>query len=48
MLSGFSEEDAAKIVEEVVKECETDMKDEQGQWFIMYVRLRFRAIKPAN
>jgi hypothetical protein len=46
MLASLSDEKAEEVVEEVVKECEPDMKDEQGNWFVMYVRLRFKAIKP--
>lgn len=46
MLAGLSDIEAEQVVEEVVKECETDMKDEKGNWFIMYVRLRFKAVKP--
>jgi len=48
MLSEMSDTEAEEILEEVVKECEVDMKDERGRWCLMYVRLRFRAIKPAN
>jgi hypothetical protein len=48
MLSEMSDTEAEEILEEVVKECEVDMKNEQGQWCLMYVRLRFKAIKRAN
>lgn len=46
MLGSLSNEEAEEIVDEVVKECEPDMKDEAGNWFVMYVRLRFKAVKP--
>lgn len=48
MLSGLNDEEAKRVVDEVVEECETDMKDAEGRWFIMYVRLRFKAVKPTN
>jgi len=46
MLSGMDDKAAEEVIDEVTRECEVDMKDEQGRWCIMYVRLRFRAIKP--
>ena len=48
MLASLNDEQAEEVVDEVVKECEPDMKDEQGNWFVMYVRLRFKAIKPGE
>jgi hypothetical protein len=46
MLATLDEREVDEILDEVVKACELDMKDEQGNWSIMYVRLRFKAIKP--
>lgn len=46
MLAGLEDKEIDEILDEVVKACELDMKDEQGNWSIMYVRLRFKAIKP--
>ncbi|KAG8832285.1 hypothetical protein FRC17_001567 [Serendipita sp. 399] len=46
MLGVFTNEQADEIMEEVVKECEVDMCDEEGRWFILSMRLRFKAIKP--
>jgi hypothetical protein len=48
MLSALNDAEADEVIGEVIKECEVDMKDEQGNWCLMYVRLRFRAIKPTN
>jgi hypothetical protein len=45
-LGHFSDEVANEIMDDVVKDTEVDMKDEQGQWHIMYVRLRWKAVKP--
>ncbi|CAG7853067.1 SubName: Full=Uncharacterized protein {ECO:0000313/EMBL:CCA72535.1} [Serendipita indica DSM 11827] len=47
MLSDLSDAEADEILDEVVKECEVDMRDEEGNWHIMYVRLRWKATKPA-
>lgn len=42
-LKEFSDRDAAAIIDEVVDICEVDMKDKEGNWALMYVRLRFLA-----
>ncbi|KAG1743242.1 S-adenosyl-L-methionine-dependent methyltransferase [Suillus paluster] len=42
-LKEFSDEEAAAIIDEVIDMCEVDMKDKEGNWAIMYVRLRFLA-----
>ena len=46
MLSDLSDAEADEILDEVVKECEVDMRDEEGSWHIMYVRLRWKAVRP--
>lgn len=46
ILAAMNDDEANTVMEEVVKECETDMKDERGNWFIVSVRLRFKAVKP--
>ncbi|KAL4249284.1 S-adenosyl-L-methionine-dependent methyltransferase superfamily protein [Abortiporus biennis] len=38
--SGFSDEEAREICNEVQSICETDCRDESGKWSIMYSRLR--------
>jgi trans-aconitate methyltransferase len=45
-LADMSEEEAQKIMKEVVRRCEYDMKAD-GKWALMYVRLRFVAILEA-
>lgn len=42
-LKEFSDQEAAAIIDEVVDMCEVDMKDKEGNWALMYVRLRFLA-----
>jgi len=42
-LKGFSDEEADAIIDEVVDMCEVDMKDKEGNWALMYIRLRFSA-----
>ncbi|KAG8844802.1 hypothetical protein FRB91_002310 [Serendipita sp. 411] len=46
MLGSLTEAQADEIIEEVVKECKVDMCDEEGRWFLVYMRLRFKATKP--
>ncbi|KZV78382.1 S-adenosyl-L-methionine-dependent methyltransferase [Exidia glandulosa HHB12029] len=46
MLREFDEKTAKEIVMEVQNMCERDCKDADGNWAIMYCRLRFRAEKP--
>lgn len=43
MLGQFDDVEAEKIIEEVVKICEVDMKDNRGDWAMMYMRLRWKA-----
>lgn len=42
-LKEFSDQEVAAIIDEVVDMCEVDMKDKEGNWSLMYVRLRFLA-----
>ena len=42
---GLEDEVRWSIIEEVCQVNEVDMKDENDDWTVMYVRLRFRAIK---
>ncbi|KAG0704784.1 S-adenosyl-L-methionine-dependent methyltransferase [Suillus ampliporus] len=42
-LKQFSDKEAAAIIDEVVEMCEVDMKDKEGNWALMFVRLRFLA-----
>jgi hypothetical protein len=44
-LKNLSDEDAESVIAEVQEVCEIDCKDELGKWFVMYSRLRFRAVK---
>jgi len=39
--------DLADVIDEVCKTMEKDMMDDKGNWTIMYVRLRFKAVKPS-
>lgn len=48
MLATLTDEEAGAAMDEVMKACEMDMKDENGSWHVMYVRLRFKAIKPVE
>lgn len=45
-LASLGDQAANEIMDEIVRDNEIDMKDEQGRWLIMYVRLRFKAVKP--
>ncbi|KAI6147263.1 S-adenosyl-L-methionine-dependent methyltransferase [Pisolithus tinctorius] len=42
-LKTLSDEDAAEIMDEVTQMCSVDMRDEEGNWSVMYARLRFSA-----
>ncbi|KAL4070029.1 S-adenosyl-L-methionine-dependent methyltransferase [Scleroderma yunnanense] len=42
-LKTFGDEEAAEIMDEVVRMCEVDCKDQDGNWSMMYARLRFSA-----
>ncbi|KAG2758081.1 S-adenosyl-L-methionine-dependent methyltransferase [Suillus brevipes Sb2] len=42
-LKEFSDQEVAAIIDEVVDTCEVDMMDKEGNWALMYVRLRFLA-----
>jgi hypothetical protein len=44
-LKGISDDEAETILNEVQDFCKIDCCDTQGNWSIMYVRLRFVAIK---
>ncbi|KDN40980.1 hypothetical protein RSAG8_07686, partial [Rhizoctonia solani AG-8 WAC10335] len=46
LLAAMSDEEAEQAMQEVSDLCEPDMRDEKGDWAIMYVRLRFRALVP--
>lgn len=39
----MSDEEAAVVMKEVQDMCEVDMKDSDGNWALMYTRLRFVA-----
>lgn len=43
-LAGMDEEEATSIIREVSKRCEVDLRDDQGRWTMMYVRLRWEAV----
>ncbi|KAG8812226.1 hypothetical protein FRC19_003295 [Serendipita sp. 401] len=45
MLGSLTEAQADEIIEEVLRECEIDMCDEEGRWFLVSMRLRFKATK---
>ena len=44
-LGDFSDEEADQILKDIEKTCEPDCKDGRGRWYIMYVRLRVKAIR---
>ncbi|KAH7103358.1 S-adenosyl-L-methionine-dependent methyltransferase [Auriculariales sp. MPI-PUGE-AT-0066] len=46
LLKDLSDEDALSIMRETQEMVELDSKDVDGNWAIMYVRLRFKAVKP--
>lgn len=46
MLKNLNDEDARSVMLEAQSLVERDSKDADGNWAIMYVRLRFRAVKP--
>ena len=41
----FGDEEADQIMSEVERMCGIDMKDLDGNWTLVYVRLRFVAFK---
>ncbi|KAG8738498.1 hypothetical protein FRC10_006783 [Ceratobasidium sp. 414] len=45
-LASMSDEEAQEVMQEISDACEPDLKDESGGWAIMYVRLRFVAVRP--
>jgi hypothetical protein len=45
-LASMNDEEAEQVMQEVSDQCEPDMKDENGGWAVMYVRLRFVAVRP--
>jgi hypothetical protein len=47
-MSSFSDAEADAVIDEVVRRCEVDCKDEQGKWTMMYVRLKFVAVWDGN
>ena len=46
LLASMGDEEAEEVMQEVSDICEPDMKDENGGWAVMYVRLRFVAVSP--
>jgi len=42
-LKTFDDEGAADIMDEAVRMCGVDCQDKDGNWSMMYVRLRFSA-----
>ncbi|CAA7260979.1 unnamed protein product [Cyclocybe aegerita] len=43
-LGDFSDEEAGEVMREVVERCRTDCQDSNGNWAMMYTRLRFSAV----
>lgn len=46
ILKDLSEEEALSIMKQVESMCSVDCLDEDGNWTVVYIRLRFVAIKP--
>lgn len=44
-MESFDDVEADQIMREVEEMCGIDLKDSEGNWTIVYVRLRFAAIK---
>ena len=44
-LASFGDVEADQIMREVEEMCRVDMKDSEGNWTVVYVRLRFVALK---
>ena len=44
-LGSFNDVEADQIMSEVEEMCGVDLKDSEGDWTVVYVRLRFAAIK---
>ena len=45
ILGSFNDVEADQIMSEVEEMCGVDLKDSEGDWTVVYVRLRFAAIK---
>ena len=45
ILGNLRDEEAEEVIKEVEAMCEVDLKDEDGNWAMMYTRLRFHALK---
>ncbi|KAG8698902.1 hypothetical protein FRC09_006947 [Ceratobasidium sp. 395] len=45
-LASMNDEEAQEVIQDISDACKPDMKDEHGGWAVMYVRLRFVAIRP--
>jgi hypothetical protein len=43
-LRDFSDQEAEDVMEEAANICEVDCKDGEGNWGIVYMRLRFLAV----
>ncbi len=43
-LQGMPDEEAESIMDEVHEICKVDCRDSQGNWAMMYMRLRFSAV----
>ena len=43
-LRELNDDEAEDVIQEVARMCEVDCKDGQGNWAMIYVRLRFYAI----
>lgn len=48
MLGGLSDEAAEEVMQAAQTKSAVDMQDSDGNWAIMYVRLRFVAIRPSQ
>jgi hypothetical protein len=48
MLKGLNDEDARAVMVQAQEMLERDFKDSDGNWAIMYTRLRFAAVKPRS
>jgi hypothetical protein len=43
-LRDFSDQEAEEVMEEAAGICEVDCKDGEGNWGIVYMRLKFSAV----
>jgi len=48
ILGDMTDEEAEEVMKEAQDICEVDMRDEAGNWHLMYVRLRFVAVLPSD